>query len=488
MAIRPDQTVRDTRTPMRDIFGYAIGDGAYSLVLNTVGGYAMVFYTEAMGLHYKWAAAAIAVTTLWDAITDPLMGHITDNTHTRYGRRHPYILFGGLLMVLSFYFLWDVPAIFQSTMTMLFGYLLVVNLMMRTAATVFAVPYGALGFEVCTDYDQRSTLQGIRSFWNMVVNFAGPAMAWSLFFPDTGDQTSTKETANYIRMGGAFSIAAAIFILLVVFATRKYMQDTRHLRPTAGRGSKGFFIDMLDIIKDKTPRTVFAFCFCVIWGIALVASLQMYVYIHFMKFTGIEKTIVHGGTMTGMGLFSLLSPVVARKLDKKPTVFIGVAMHITTNILLAVIFLPGWFQTQTLFHIGSFAVRSGTLIFFVLQLIYWGGSGMMFPIFNSMVADISEINKYRTGVLKDGAYSAVLSFLFKASQSIGLLVSGWCLAWAGFQVGAETQSPQAVWNLAAMMFLISSLISLASMFIMLKYPVSRKYMQQIKAELKTTES
>ena len=84
------------KTPLRDILAYATGEGANSLVTNGIGAFALLYYTEALGLDYRLAGIALAVSLIWDAITDPVMGHISDNTRSRFGRRHLYILFGGI--------------------------------------------------------------------------------------------------------------------------------------------------------------------------------------------------------------------------------------------------------------------------------------------------------------------------------------------------------------------------------------------------------
>jgi GPH family glycoside/pentoside/hexuronide:cation symporter len=82
------------RTRWRNIIGYSMGNGALSLTLNGIYTYAMLYYTQARGLSFAKAGVAFAVASLWDAIVDPAIGHISDNTRTRWGRRHPYILFG----------------------------------------------------------------------------------------------------------------------------------------------------------------------------------------------------------------------------------------------------------------------------------------------------------------------------------------------------------------------------------------------------------
>lgn len=107
--------MENKKTPFTDILGYSLGNGAFSLTMNTIWGFAMFFYTQALGIDPELAATILAIPIFWDAVTDPVMGFITDNTKSRFGRRHGHILAGGVLMALFYFFLWYVPGFFQST-------------------------------------------------------------------------------------------------------------------------------------------------------------------------------------------------------------------------------------------------------------------------------------------------------------------------------------------------------------------------------------
>ena len=101
--------------PTTDMVKYSLGACTESLVLNSFFGFSMLYYTKALGLDPKMAGIATFIATLWDAVSDPIMGHISDNTQSRFGKRHLYMLLGGAGMIASFYFIWYVPDFFKTT-------------------------------------------------------------------------------------------------------------------------------------------------------------------------------------------------------------------------------------------------------------------------------------------------------------------------------------------------------------------------------------
>jgi len=487
------ETYEHRLKPKRDLLVYSTGDCANSLVINSIGAFAMLFYTEALGLDYKLAGFAMFIVTFWDAVSDPIMGHISDSTRCRFGRRHPYIFIGGLLMAASYYFIWNVPGVFRAEV-FLFWYLVVVNFLLRTAYTIYNVSYIALGFEVCTDYDQRASIQAWRWGFNMTANLAGPALAWLVFFPDTIQGEATSITSNYIHMGTAFTVATALIVLFVAFGTRKYIIDTRYRKDVVGGSIRELFVDLKDIFLDKQPRMVFIFIGIAFTGISLLASLQMYVYVHFMKFSSLQRAIVHGSTMIGCGLGGVLSALLVRKFDKKPTITISVLFSVFCNLVLFILFVPGfvppgfcWIIPDSAAVLAGVSIPVSMLVFLAFNSLFWTGVGVLNPIGHSMMADVSEICKYRTGVLKDAGYAAMLSFLLKAALAIGALLCGFCLDWAGLDPGAREQTADAARNLAAITFISCAVIVLVALISIIRYPVTRAYMQKIKEALVAKE-
>lgn len=120
--------------------------------------------------------------------------------------------------------------------------------------------------------------------------------------------------------------------------------------------------------------------------------------------------------------------------------------------------------------------------------MYWAGSGVLAPLATSMIADVSEINKHRTGVLKDGSYAAVFSFFSKAALSVGLLLTGLMLDRVGIVPEATSQTAAAARNVAMVTFISGPIFAALALLIILIYPVNRKFMMKIKAELAVREA
>jgi len=470
--------------PTPRILGYAIGEGAISITMNGVSNFALLYYTSILHLGAGVAGLALSISVLWDAVIDPFMGHITDNTHSRWGRRMPYLLVGGLLLAPTFYLLWILPTGSMPT-ELLFILALLGNLLWRTAVAVFSIPYVALGFEVCPGYEDRSRLQGIRTAFNMAINLVFGAFAWTLFFqdqlgPNGARIEGTSVAGNYKVMGWVLAAMVVLMVLLCIWTNRHTAQDNRSEK-IEGNSLRAFQTDFQQIFLDRMAWRVFGFSAIALLGMLFVSQMQMFVYVFFMQFSPGEKTFVHGGGMVAAALGALLQSTLTKKFDKKNTGYAAMVLGIAGGLLLFLFFNVGGLKPQTCWDWEGIKVPVALLIFALGQWLWWGGAGMLGPLAMSMVADLAEINYLRSGIRKDGGYSSVYTFLQKASMSLGLLLTGWLVAAAGIVSGAETQSSEAVGRIAWMSFLSGPLLMLVAYNLLRGYPVTRRYLEEAEA-------
>ncbi|UTA48345.1 MFS transporter [Simiduia sp. 21SJ11W-1] len=478
--MQASEVTTPTRAPRRDMWYYALGEGGTAIPLLTIGNFAMVFYTQALGLPATMAALALSITTLWDAITDPIMGHVTDNTKSRYGRRHPYLLIGGILVALSLYFVWFVPDSVLGDHGLLFTYLLLVNILLRTAVTIFVIPFTALGFEICTNYESRASLQSVRYVVNMAINFTFGAMAWTLFFkdgvnPDGSRLDGTNIVANYETMGLTIAIATLCLTLLCCYLTRHYIVDSRAMK-SANAGLKAFFQSIVQIFRDPQANKVFLFYFVAQIGIGLTAQMQIYTFIDYMQLSAFQKTVVHSSTMVGFTLGSLLIVWLVKHFEKR-SICTGATLF---SLAMGVVMFATFGQSALRAAVADMGEWYTTVLFALPQALFWLGCGIIIPLTISMIADASEVNFHKTGELKDGSYSAIFSFVIKAATSVGILISGFTLEWLGYAEGVTTQAPETARAIANFSFLGGPIIIALALVFIWRYGINRHTLAQYK--------
>jgi len=471
----------------RDLWGYASGETVNSVAMNGVSNFALLFYTQVMGMSPELAGLALFVAFLWDAVTDPVMGTITDRTNTRFGRRHPYMLVGGVAFSLAFAALWLIPESFQGEKA-LFTYLLVMNVVVKTAFTVFVVPYTALGFEMCKTYADRARLQGVRYGFNMFVNIVTGGFGWVLFFPDgeAADGTlidGTKIEANYHTMGVVLGAVTLLLILFCVFVTYKHVKENElENAPPAGEGVaasvKAFLHDIRDVYSDKLVWFVFGFFGLAQFSMLVVSQVQMFTYVEYMQFTAFEKTFVHTGGMVAFAIGSLVLGSMVSRFDKKKTGYAAMAVASAGGLGLYAVFIGGLLDPQA--TIGSLPIAVG--VFGALQMMWWGGCGVLVPLATSMIADLSEMKKWQTGEVTEGRYAAGFSFFLKLAVSLGLFVTGYVLKFAGYVSGADAQAPDAINNVAVATFVAGPILMVFSFAVLRLYPITHESMSTLRRQ------
>ncbi len=347
--------------------------------------------------------------------------------------------------------------------------LIVINILVKTAFTVFVVPYTALGFEMCTNYDDRTSLQGVRFGFNMIVNFVFGALGWVLFFKDgvaeDGSRIDgTKIMSNFHNMGIVLTIATILLVLFCVFTTYKYA-DKHAVEELAKEGEKSFikaFIhDLKDIFSDKLMWFVMVFFAIAHFSMVIVAQVQMFTYVDYMQFTQAEKSFVHGGGMIGFMIGSLILGKAVKRFDKKKTGYRAMLVSSAGGLLLLAVFTGGLLDPQA--EIGGFSIA--VVAFGIFQMMWWGGCGVLVPLATAMIGDLSEVKKWQMGEVTEGRYAAGFSFFSKATLALGLFCTGVILQSVGYVSGQETQSSETIDNVALITFITGPILMAVSFLV-----------------------
>jgi GPH family glycoside/pentoside/hexuronide:cation symporter len=420
-------TAAEDRVPWLQLVAYGMG-GLIPVALFNIAGQLMgLLGNISLGLSAFWLGTIMIVPRLWDALSDPVIGHLSDNTRTRWGRRRPYILIGGIAVALSFVVMWWVPRgewireIFPSDAAYDWFQLLFILaglLVFFTACTVFEIPHGALGMEMSNDYHERTRLFSAKSFLGNLFAMGTP---WLIFlaglevFRGTGDLT---DGMRYVSM----FIAA-----LLIPMTYWWFVVLKEPRLTVAEAQKktNFRDDMLTTIRNRTFLSLVVIIFTLAMGFNFVSLFNYYITIFYLyggdavvasRLLGVAGTV---WAVTGLiAVFPL--NWLSRRLGKNKTLLLAILLMCGAQLAKTACYDPAH---PYLVLIPTAMLSMGMLMFFTLGA--------------SMVGDVCDEDELRTGTRSEGAYYSVYWWFIKMGTAFASFVTGALLVFTSFD---ETQN------------------------------------------------
>ena len=208
--------------PTKLAYGFgAVANGAKSNGFNYL---LLFFYSQVIGLPADWVSYGIFIALVFDAVSDPTVGYISDNLRSRWGRRHPFMYAAGLPVALAYYFLWSPPELSQQG---LFVYFVCMAVLIRTAITFYEVPATALVAELTEDYDQRTAFVSFRYFFGWWGGLTMAVLAYLVFLPES------KGGLQYVQGWQNYGLAASIMIFVSIggIASSSIRWMSKSMRP-----------------------------------------------------------------------------------------------------------------------------------------------------------------------------------------------------------------------------------------------------------------
>ncbi len=444
---------------------YGFGSVAYGVKNAGFGSLLMLYYNQIIGLSAQLVGTAIMIALVFDAFADPIVGQISDNLRTRWGRRHPFMYASAIPVGVSFFFLWFPPHLSQANM---FIYLIVIAIIVRTFITMFEIPNSAMIAEVTTDYDQRTSFLSYRYLFGTL---GGVAMGFVtlrfILVPDATHPVGQLNPAGYVHYGlaaGAVMTAAILISSLGTHRNIKYFRIPPRRRITLLQ-TLG---EMRTSLSNPSFVVLMGAALCGTVAIGVSASLVLYFATYYWNLSAAQISYFQI-----VGLFAAVSGVVAatplsRRFGKRQ---LGIALFIAfifTSSLPIGLRLIGLFPANgsswllPLLLLDRFV--SDTLAIIVLIM------------FSSMLTDVVEDNELRTKRRSEGLYFAASSFVSKAISGAGAFVAGQMLAFIDFPQKADpaTLDPHIVRDLAYVYMPVVIGMFTLGMILMSRYRITRE--------------
>jgi GPH family glycoside/pentoside/hexuronide:cation symporter len=440
------------RVPLAKKVAYAAPAFALAIVGIPVYVYIPKFYTDVVGVNIAMLGYLLLAVRLFDAVTDPAIGFLSDMTQTRFGRRRPYIAGGAIFLSLSMYFLFNPPQASPLFETAWFGVTIFCLFLFWTA---IVVPYESLGPEITFDYDERTTLLGMRDGALIAGTLAAAsspaAVAWAFNLSPTDE----GERAKFFWIAVLYAPLLIAFCWWCVLSIRE--------RPQLFQGKKQGLLQGLREVSQNRPFIILLISYIVAaFGSNLPATLILY-YVEYVLQSKQADLFLLIYFVTGV-LFLPGWIYMARKLEKKVTWL--AAMAINTGAFTGVFFLgPG-----------------DVYLYGVLVFLSGIGFGATLAIPSAMQADVIDYDELLSGQRREGQYIGIWSITKKLAAALGVGIALSVLGGVGYTPNVE-QSEQVQFTLRVLYALVPSLCNIAAFVIALAYPVSRRIHKDILAAI-----
>ena len=454
----------------RQRIGYSSGDLAQNLIYQTVSIWLLFFYTNVFGLKPGVAAVMFLVVRIIDVIWDPIVGTLVDKANPRWGKYRSWLILGGLpLAAFAMLCFWN-----GFSGSLLYAYITYVGLSM--CFTLINVPYGALGSSLTRDTDEITVLTSVRMF---LANLAGliiktlpliiAIFAPKVLNPDTGRMVAVYNTPDSAR---AWFITMSIFALtglaLLVFC---FFESRERVVMDEKDSADVKVSDLwMELVRNRPLRILSFFFIISFTTMSISNAADSYFMTYNIGATPFMTTaFMWLGTIPAF-IFLPLVPAIKKKIGKNGMfrLFLGIAIVGMVLMYLSVSF-PSLKRCFPLLCVIQFVKSTGILV----------ATGYMW----ALVPEVVTFGEYTTGRRVAGIVNALICIFMKAGMALGGTIPGLVLAWVGFNSASQAQTPLAEQGILRLVTLIPALLFLLAIFVIGKYELSDKVMDEINSTI-----
>ncbi|HXN86369.1 MAG TPA: MFS transporter [Candidatus Binataceae bacterium] len=449
---------------------YGVGSIAFGVHQTILTSGLMLFFNQVVGLPAAWVGGAMAVTLIFDAICDPLIGEWSDHTRSRWGRRHPFMYASAVPAAVAFYFLFDPPHGWSKNYLLI--YMAVMLMTVRVLLSLYEIPSSALAPELTLDYDQRTNLMSSRFFFGTLGGAAMSVLALQVFLrKDATHPLGILSPAGYHETALVAAIVIFFSIMISCLGTHRFIASLVHSPRVRGTWREKF----AEVSGTITNRSFLALTISAIIGAiatGLRQGLDFYISAYFFELTPAQMSYLALAALVAAFVGVGLAPAISKRFGKKPSmigVFFASLFASTAPIAMRLMGLLPPNGTHTLFMI----VLGFTFLSAVLGL-----SG--FIIVSSMMADVVEDAAVTTGQRSEGLLFAANGLISKCVTGVGTFFSGLLLAWVSFPQHATPGQvdPAVLYHLGMAFVPIVTIFGAISIAVLMFYDIDRSTHQR----------
>ena len=456
--------------PLRQMLAFGAG-GLSNQLFNAAMAVFLAVLVVGIKMDPMLAGIVAAAPRVLDAITDPFMGFISDNTKSRWGRRRPYIFIGAIVSGLFYALMWQLYP--EDSESLTFWYCLTMSFGFYIGFTIFSVPLFALGYEMTPDYNERTRLMAVSQWIGQLAWVIAPTFWIIIMGPDFYPSADVGMRH--------FSIIVAIICTLLAILPAIYCKEQELPASTEladlslgsiKENAKSFISGIVDTMKCGPFFLLCIATFLVYNGYMVITSFQYILNVHLL-FGGDVAAAGYYPTLYGIiGALStcfFVIPIVAfmaKKIGKKKTFTISMSIAVVGYLLKWV----GW------------DVENPWMQFLPLPLTSFG-IGALFTLMLSMTADVCALDRLQSGKQREGMFSAVYWWFVKVGFGLAALISGFILSTIGFDGNLATQSAETLAQLRIADAIIPAFTTLIAIFVMWKYNMDEERSHEIRRQI-----
>ena len=431
----------------KTIIGYGSAGYGAAMFYNNFCFYALYFFTDYVGLAPVIASAVISIGAIWDAITDPLTGHWSDNRDPKKGRRRPFLLYAALPLALCNWLAFTDPGIKGSGLII---YYIVVIFGAYLCQTLVDIPYTALGAEITEDYDERTKLSSARNvFWLI-------SIVISSYFLGIVDVFGGG-THGYSMASLLCSIPIVITIL-IAYKTTKGMEKVEGVKKEV-KEKFSFKHSYIEPFKNKPFRFI-----TVMFALSIVAqavnnSVSTYFYIHVMELSETETAnfLVYAAFCGFAGIW--LANKISVKIEKK---------------WAWAVFMGSWAFSMGVLGLFVINPTSSIVVIGIFGFLYGAGMNVQYQLLWSMIPDCVEIDEWQTGERREGLFYGITNLIQKLGAALIIALAGVALTGFGYDGTLAVQPASMVRNLRLLLTLGTSIPLVISIILGFMNPMNRE--------------